>query len=236
MSALDVLRLRSNEGEFFSEDIKLLFAGQYAHSPFSRLFTHMRTASGDPRNIVKTFAALPQTYHGTLSVTMNDHDPHIVARNIIICILAASVGDTGEASESIIHIWYSAFIRQADLDLLTAHVLPLVQDVSSKIGDKSSASLLSKTWQIRGCSLRIVMNKKAWLLLLSCLTVNPGLTLQQAQALRLAVTNGYNHRDDRDRVAVRQLAAHRVSKQKHNEDGMILPLGHSRDEFVIPNP
>lgn len=236
MSALDVLQLRSNEGEFFSEDIKLLFAGQYAHSPFSRLFTHMRTASGDPRNIIKTFADLPKTYHGNLSVTMNDHDPHIVARNIIICILAASVGDAGEASESIIHIWYSAFIRQADLDLLTAHVLPLVQDVCSKIGDKSSASLLSKTWQIRGCSLRIVMNKKAWLLLLSCLTERPGLTLQQAQALRLAVTNGYNHRDDRDRVAVRQLAAHRVSKQKHNEDGMILPLGHSRDEFVIPNP
>lgn len=134
----------------------------------------MRTASGDPRNIVKTLAELPQTYNGTLSVTINDHDPHIVARNIIICILAASVDNAGEASESIIHIWYSAFIRQTVLDLLTAHVLPLAQEVCSKIEDKSSESLHSKTWQIRDCSLRITMNKKAWQLLLSCLTARPG--------------------------------------------------------------
>lgn len=169
-------------------------------------------------------------------MTINDHDPHIVARNIIICILAASVDNAGEASESIIHIWYSAFIRQTVLDLLTAHVLPLVQEVCSKIEDKSSESLHSKTWQIRDCSLRITMNKKAWQLLLSCLTARPGLTLQEAQRLRLAVTNSYKHRDDRGRVAVRQSPAHRVSKQKHNEDGIILPLGHSREGFVIPNP
>ena len=35
MSAPDVLQLRSNEGEFFSEDLKLLFAGSYAHSAFN---------------------------------------------------------------------------------------------------------------------------------------------------------------------------------------------------------
>jgi hypothetical protein len=236
MSALDVLQLGSNEGETFSEDIKLLLAGQYADPAFQRLSTHIKTASGDARNVVKTFADLPRTYNGTLSITMNDHDPHIVARNIIICVLAASVENAAEASESIIHIWYSAFIRQADLDLLTTHVLPLVQEVCSKIKEKSSASLHSKKWKIKNCSLRLVMSKMAWELLLSCLTVRPGLTLQQAQALRLAVTNGHDHRDDRDRVAVRQSPAHRVSKQKHNEDGLILPFGHSTQAFVIPNP
>jgi hypothetical protein len=185
---------------------------------------------------VKTLADLPRSYHGALSITINDHDPHVVARNIIICILAASIDNTDQASESIIHIWYSAFIRQADLDLLTTQVLPLVQEVWSEIKDKSSTSLHSKTWRIRNCTLRLAMNKKAWQFLLSCLTVRPGLTLQQAQALRLAVTNGHKHRDDRDRVAVRQSPAHRVSKQKHNEDGIILPFGHSREAFVIPNP
>jgi hypothetical protein len=171
-----------------------------------------------------------------LSIAINDHDPHIIARNVIICVLATSVSNADEASECITHVWYSAFIRQTDLDLLTTHVLPLVQEVCAKIGDKSSASLHSKTWRLGNCSMRLVMSKEAWQVLLSCLTVRPGLNLQQAQALRLAVTNCPEHLDDRDRVAVRQSPAHRVSKQKFNEDGIILPFGHSREAFVIPNP
>jgi hypothetical protein len=44
--------------------------------------------------------------------------------------------------------------------------------------------------------------------LLSCLTVHPGLTLQQAQASRLAVTNSQGHRDDRDRTGQVSIDAH----------------------------
>jgi hypothetical protein len=120
------------------------------------------TASGDPRNIVETFAGLPRSYSETLQVTLNDQDPRIVARKVIMCILAASVTNADEASECITHIWYSAFVRQTDLELLTAHVLPSVQQACSKIKDNSFVSLHTETWQIGNRSLRLGLTKKAW--------------------------------------------------------------------------
>jgi hypothetical protein len=188
------------------------------------------------RNVVKTLAALPQSYDGKLTVVINDHDPQVIARNVIMCILAASVDDADQVSECITHIWYCALIRQADLDLLNAHVLPLIEEVCSDIKDQASTSLHSKTWRVRKCSLCITMSKEAWQLLLSCLTVRPELSIQQAQALRLAVMNGKEDQDIRDRLAVPRSPAHRVSKSKVNEDGIILPFGYSRKAFVIPNP
>jgi hypothetical protein len=79
-----------------------------------------------------------------------------------MCILAASVTNADEASECITHIWYSAFVRQTDLELLTAHVLPSVQQACSKIKDNSFVSLHTETWQIGNRSLRLGLTKKAW--------------------------------------------------------------------------
>lgn len=169
-------------------------------------------------------------------VTINDHEPHVVVRNVIMCVLAASISDVDQASECITHVWYSALIRQTDLDLLKAHVLPLVSEVCLKIKDEPLSGLHSETWQAGKCSLRVAMSKEAWQLLLSCLTVRPGLTLRQAQALRLAIVNDPARQDTYDRTTVKQSPAHRVSKQKFREDGIILPFGYSREEFVIPNP
>ena len=185
---------------------------------------------------MKTIAALPRSYIGTLTVTINDLEPHVVVRNVIMCILATSIGDADQASECITHVWYSAFIRQTDLDLLKTHVFPFASEVCSEVEDKSPASLYSATWQAGKCSLRIVMSKAAWQLLLSCLTVRPGLTLRQAQALRLAIVKNPERQDFYDRTTVSQSPDHRLSKQKFKEDGIILPFGYSQEAFVIPNP
>jgi hypothetical protein len=179
---------------------------------------------------------LPQSYDGRLTVTINDHDPHTLAQNVIICLLAASDNDGEDVSECILHLWYYALIRQTDLDLITTHIFPLVQAVCTNIKDKSDGSLHAKTWQVGKCSLRVVLTKDAWQLLLSCLTVRPELTLEQAQALRLAVTDSPRFQDDRDRVAVRQSPKHRLSKHRFNKDGIVLPFGQPREAFVIPNP
>jgi hypothetical protein len=183
-----------------------------------------------------TLEALPEAYSGTLTVTINDRDPLVIARNAIICILAASIDDADQASECITHIWYSAFIRQADLDLLHAHVLPLVEEVCSKIADKPSKSLQAKIWSIKKCSLRLSMTKKAWQLLLSCLKVRPEMNPSQARALRLAAINRPEDQDNRDLGTLRRLPVHRLSRKRFRDDGMVLHFGHSRKAFVIPNP
>ncbi|KAI1950821.1 hypothetical protein LOZ12_001631 [Ophidiomyces ophidiicola] len=56
MPALNLLNLQSNEGKETSQGLRLLLAG----------------TSGDPRNLIKTVAALPDGYSGKVDATLND--------------------------------------------------------------------------------------------------------------------------------------------------------------------
>lgn len=91
--ALDVLKLTNNEGEFSRKrDFELLFA-----------------ASGDLRNVIKIILGLPQQHQGKCSVIINDKDFQVVARDVIMLLIALHL-DTDTAVPLIIRIWYSAFI------------------------------------------------------------------------------------------------------------------------------
>ncbi|GAB1193899.1 hypothetical protein APSETT444_003135 [Aspergillus pseudonomiae] len=68
--ALDLLQLKNNEGEAYSQDLSLLLA-----------------ASGDLRNLVKTVVSLPNSYRGRVHVDINDRDETVVARNLIFLLL-----------------------------------------------------------------------------------------------------------------------------------------------------
>jgi hypothetical protein len=56
---------------------------------------------------MKTVLELPSTYKKTCTVTINNRDEDIVLRNAIILLLAFHFPN-GEASELIVHLWYSA--------------------------------------------------------------------------------------------------------------------------------
>lgn len=167
---------------------------------------------------------------------MNDRDRHIVARNAIILLLMVTIDNTKVLSECVLHVWYSAFIRQDHLDLMNRHVLPLIQDVCEKIEDESKGSLHSEKWQFGRCTLCFELDKEAWQTLLSCLTVRSDITLEDARQIRRAVVNRPEHADFRDYIAIRQLPAHRLSRRRFDDDGILLPFGNSRELFVIPNP
>lgn len=193
-------------------------------------------ASGDPRNVLKTLADMPPSYEGRLSVTMNDYDQHVVARNAIILLLMVTVDNIEVVSECILHIWYSAFIRQVDLDLINRHVLPPIQEICAMLEGKSAVSLHSVKWRIGRCTLRFTLAKAAWHMLLACLTVRPELTFEDAQQMRLAVVNRPEHQDSHDHTVIKMPPEYRPCKKKFREDGIVLPFGHSRETFVIPNP
>lgn len=166
---------------------------------------------------------------------MNDHDRCIVARNAILLLLMATVNDTEILSECVLHLWYSAFIRQVDLDLLHRRVLPLVQDVCENI--KNCASTLHvKKWQFGNTTLHFVLEEETWQKLLSYLTIRNETTLPHARHVRRTVTNCPELQDERDRDIIRQNPEHRVCMTKLVEDGILLPFAHSREAFVIPNP
>ncbi|KAK5133101.1 hypothetical protein LTR08_008211 [Meristemomyces frigidus] len=217
--AIDVLRMDQNEGEDCDKDIRLLFA-----------------ASGDPRNVIQTIASVPQGYDQSLHAHINDKDFDIVARNAIMLLVLLTVPDTDKAAECVVHIWYSACIRQTDLDILRDQVRPLVEDICKKIVGKKVGTMLGKTWPFANRALRLVLKKELWTLLLDYLEVPKGLTAVLAQRIRVAVTLAPSRKDYYERMLIKYPPAHRVCINKFRELGILVPFGHRVQLFDIPNP
>ncbi|KAH7224169.1 hypothetical protein BKA60DRAFT_594076 [Fusarium oxysporum] len=205
--ALDVLRLGAHEGEACGNQLRLLFS-----------------ASGDLRNVVQTITQLPPSYEQPIEIIMDDHEFDVVARNVIILLLALTADDQDEAADYILHIWYSSFIRKSHFDKLKQRMRPLIQ------------SVCDKTWTFEKRSVRLVLEKEAWDKLLSFMDVPDGLTIDKANEVRKAVTLARSRFDHRDRYYLFLSPSHRVAKQRFRQDGLLLPFGARRSEHCEPNP
>ncbi|KAF3387278.1 hypothetical protein F1880_000152 [Penicillium rolfsii] len=219
--AFDILRLGSNEGETYSGDLRILFAGLYSRiiSSYSLLRADISsiTASGDLRNVVKTVSHLPNSYNQSLEITMNDRDFDIVARNLILLLIALVVQNSDEAVDCIIHLWYSTLFVK-------------------KIKDKSPSTLLGKTWTFGTHTLRAIFEQSSWIRLLSFLDKPAGLTAEKAAKIRADNTLAHARRDYRDRYMIYLPSSQRVPFYKFRQDGLLFPFGFPRHEFKEPNP
>lgn len=193
-------------------------------------------ASGDLRHVVKTIAQLPSSYNGLIEMTLNDRDFDIVARNVVLLLIAMVVEDIDTAANCMIHLWYSALIRDSDLNVLQQQVRPLINDVCTKIADKPSDGLFGKTWTFGQRSVRVVLEKPSWIRLLSFLDVPAGLDAHQAQAIRAEITLAESRKEYRDRYLYSIPQTHRVAFTRFREDGLLLPFGFPRHDFQVPNP
>ncbi|KAH8698962.1 hypothetical protein BGW36DRAFT_396585 [Talaromyces proteolyticus] len=212
VSAIDIVKLGSNEGDRYAGDLRLLFA-----------------ASGDLRNVVKTISYLPSSYKHSLQVTINDRDFDIMARNVILLLVALVVEKSEDATDCIIHLWYSAVVRELDIEILHNRIRPLIED-------KPSGSLLAKTWTFGRCSLRIALKQSSWNHLLNLFNKPAGLTAEQAQRIRAANTLARSRRDYRDRYMSCLSPIQRICFNKFRQDGLLLPFGFPRHDFREPNP
>lgn len=160
----------------------------------------------------------------------------IVARNAILLLIALVSDDVGEAVDCIIHVWYSALVRKSDLEILQQRVRPLVESVCEKIKGKQRTSVLAKTFTFGQRSLRLVLQKSSWDALLAYMNVPAGLTAEQANRIRVAITLAECRKDYRHRDGLVQSPSRRVAKHRFRQDGILLPFGSSRDDFQEPNP
>ncbi|KAI8713033.1 DUF4470 domain-containing protein [Fusarium sp. LHS14.1] len=218
--ALDILRLGQNEGVQYHKDLAILFA-----------------TSGDLRDVIKTVTSLPRTFRNDLTIIINDNDLDIVARNIILLLTALLSAKPEDAAIRMIHIWYSAFIRQSDLEFLHGVVRPNIQRVCSNLEGDDSKRLHTATFSTGAYStVHIALPKKSWFALLKYFEVPEGLTLDQARQARTAVTLPAGHIDYIEHNYFMLLPAQRICWHRFRLDGVLLPFGASRKPFDTPNP
>jgi hypothetical protein len=145
------------------------------------------------------------------------------------------VDDIDEAIDCILYV-YSALIRRSDLNILQERIRPLNESFCEKIKDKATGGLLGKSWTFRQRSLRLVLEKSEWDRLLLSTNIPEGLTEEQANEVRTAITLAESRKDYRDRSLLVQTPSHRIAKHRFLEDGLLLPFGTPRYDFPRTKP
>lgn len=169
-----------------------------------------------------------------------------MARNAILLLLALEARHqsiregqdaVSRAVEAMIHIWYSAYIPSAVLAHLEA-IRPLVSIVCDSISTKDPETYCGKTWHFQaGQSLRLVLKQRLWIRLRGYLDAPHDFGPGEAKSRRLAVTLAPEREDYRERWYFNDASPFmRIAKQRFREDGLLLPFGHPRLGFDIPNP
>jgi hypothetical protein len=206
-------------------------------------------------SIVKTIVSLPEQYKGSVAFVINNNHFEVAARNILITLIALTTSNEDEAVHCMLHIWYSAFITARDREIITQNVLPLItvvlkltEDRESEGEDQNDEKSVLVVWDIGTHKVKAQFTKANWKRLHIYLTGPPmpagSPQGQQAerdnlhfwQGIHQACTSSSSHQDRKDRSFFGLMPTVRMCKDRFMADGLLLPFGANREDFVVPNP
>ncbi|KIJ61529.1 hypothetical protein HYDPIDRAFT_183158 [Hydnomerulius pinastri MD-312] len=206
--AMDVINLPHNEKNS-KMDLSLAFA-----------------ASGDLRHIVETINSLGPEYSGKINILLNDIQPGIVSRNILLLLILATVPDEATAADIALHFWYSVLLPMEYRLRIFSIVTTLLRQGSLGRPITTDLGPHSKLTCMVSSSVQQLMVSNA----------GPTITLDQAQKEYDRVRNAPSRLDYRDRMYIGLKPSHRLAFLKFRRFGVVLPFGAVNAHFNVPNP
>ena len=185
----------------------------------------LSVASGDLRHALRTFNGLPSSYSGHLHILLNDFNPFIFCRNIVLLLILGNVSDETIAADMALHFWYSAFIPVEYRLQLSAILLPFLQSFLQQ--DQPTTILGSRSKLSTTFSKDVAMIFSHFI---SC-----SLSVGDIQDEYNRVRTAPSRRDYRDRMYLTLKPAHRVAFQEYRRFGIVLPFGAMNAHFNCPN-
>lgn len=188
-------------------------------------------AAGDIRNLVSTINGLPNDYSGHCRILLNDLDPCVITRNLLILHALLRPGPSIEmAAETALHLWYSAILRSSDAAELYFSAEAVYKSVDLQAAaDASFVNIL----ELRGKSLlsaSLSMNNLASLgVLMSKYNVSAALNSMRE------IMTAPSRVDYRDRHLASLKPAHRVAWARNRRIGALLPFSADASAFTEPN-
>ena len=190
-------------------------------------------ASGDPRNIMCSVNGLPATYEGICSIVVNDKNHNVVARNIVMILLAAQL-PPADAAELILHVWYSSRLTQAMIATIDTLARLPIAEVVLKIKHRADDVIQSKTWTFGTAEITVRMYKAQWLTLLDILETKHDIT--KTEQSRLDTVLAPSRVDYRDWHYLAMTGPRRMCEIRFKETGVLAPFGSCLTNFDSPNP
>ncbi|PNP57682.1 hypothetical protein THARTR1_02680 [Trichoderma harzianum] len=230
------------------EDKKLLWSGTLAADILNVEDNEaLDDDSGDLRHLVRTIAELPPRAHWLLAATINIEWIALLPRNVILLLCALDATQSAQGHDqaymsrtidTMIHVWYSAFWTRDIVQYLEEKIQPLLEQVRHKLDGKARDTVIDHTWNFPGgSSIHLSLPVVRWNNVIDTLKITPTLNHQIARDRMQHATLDPRRRDAREYHYSKMTdSPHlRVAYQRFLEDGMLLPFGHSRLDFVCPN-
>ena len=182
--------------------------------------------------MITTINSLPEIYKNTCTAVINDKDIVVVARTMILLLVALRKVST-DTTELMLHIWYSVRLPFVMAKVIDTEIKPLIADVVHKIKDRSEKLLQSKTWSLDTASVTVRLYKPQWRLVLKMLeSVHSATT---AEHRRRDLVFNKNRVDFRERHYFDLTPSMRLCAHKFRETGVLLPFGHCVNDFEVAN-
>jgi Domain of unknown function (DUF4470) len=99
------------------------------------------SASGDLRDVVCSINDIPADYPGHVTIVINDLNPRIAARNLLILLAIAGAKDTNLAADLTLHLWYSVFLSAGHNERMSATIVNSLASMKERHMDWQSGKL-----------------------------------------------------------------------------------------------
>ena len=183
--------------------------------------------------MIESVVKMPENYQGTCTRVVNDRDPVIVCRNVVIFLVSVLL-PPGEAADLMLHLWYSGRINSSMVEHLRTSVRNLIADVVDKIKNKRDDILLSKTWLFGPREISVRLHKYQWSCILKMLDSQHEVV--EAEKHRLDVMLSASRLDHQERHLCTLTPARRACSQKMRRTGILARFGHCLEQFQYSNP
>ena len=180
-----------------------------------------------------TVNGLPPNYTSRCDTILNDKNMNIVARNIVMLLIAAQLPPP-EASELILHIWYSARLTKGMVAAVDKHAREPIANIVSKVKGKANDVIQSKRWTFGTAEISVRLFKPQWTNLLHILDAKHDIAKTEEE--RRKVVLAPSRSDYRDRELFNLPGFGRLCSTRFRETGVLAPFGSALDDFDCPNP
>jgi hypothetical protein len=187
---------------------------------------------------METVVGIPHEFKQKCEIVINDKDSNVVMRNTIILLLAFTFPN-GEASELIVHLWYSASLPAPMWRVATETVIPLIKDFVNEIKEKPDSAPFTKLWTFGISSLRLTMERKKWEILLDMVDPkSPPILALREQSRKAAMRGpGSQYWQDKYQQSLFRLPRFsRLVEMRYIETGVLMPFGSTSTRFDTTNP
>ncbi|KAJ7065419.1 hypothetical protein C8F01DRAFT_1248990 [Mycena amicta] len=214
IAGMDCLKLKNNETMDQLEDLKLCFP-----------------ASADIRDMIRTVNSLPHDYAGYCDILLNDTNPILLNRTLVILFILLSSGPSlEEAAEFCVHLLYSAVLPGAGAEYVKRCVNFIYGGGGECEADLSFQRCLETRGEGKVYSVQPLMGIKR--LLEMCQSTYP---LATALKSMKDITLAPDRLDFREKCYAALQPSHRMSFHRFRETGILAPFSHNTVNFTEPN-